>query len=131
MNRIGLVMACVLGSPAVLVHRADDGSSPAPFPDWFAVANAALDVVTFVAALWTWRTSSRAGARLVAASRILSLLIAVPALLAVGAPDRFVERMAVQTAATALIVALVLARGRRDGSERSPHEASPAENIAP
>ncbi|MEV8099838.1 hypothetical protein [Kitasatospora sp. NPDC085879] len=113
-NGIGLALACTLDSPAVLIHRAEDGSTLTPLPDWFAVINAALGFVTFITVLWTWRMESRTGARFVAASRILSLLITVSAFAASGTPSYLAELMAEQTVATALVVCFVLARRRRE-----------------
>ena len=113
-NRIGLGLALVfgvldLGSPFGPTGSADE---PGP-PMAVLVASAVLGLVTIVAAIWAWRTASRAGARIVAGSRILSILGALPAFFVSGVPAVVVAIVAVSVVLTVVTVVLVLSRPAR------------------
>ncbi len=58
----------------------------------------------------TWRTGNRVSARIVAGSRILSLLSALPAFFVEGVPALLVASVAVFAVLTVVAVGLVLSR---------------------
>jgi hypothetical protein len=80
-NTIGLGLCGLLGlfdmTSIALIGRQDTGQ-PGP-PAAVLVFAAVMGVVTVAAALYTWRTRDRLGARIVAGSRVLSALTALPA----------------------------------------------------
>ena len=80
-NKIGLVLCGLLGladtSSIALIGQLSPGE-PGP-PAAVLVFAAVMGVVTVAAAVYTWRTRGRLGARIVAGSRVLSALTALPA----------------------------------------------------
>ena len=80
-NKIGLVLCGLLGvadtSSIALIGQLSPGE-PGP-PAAVLVFAAVMGVVTVAAAIYTWRTRGRLGARIVAGSRVRSALTALPA----------------------------------------------------
>ena len=63
-----------------------------------------------MAVVYTWRTAHRTGSRVVAGSRILSAVTALPALLVTGVAAWVVAVVAVLIVVTVVATALVLSR---------------------
>lgn len=82
-------------------------------PQVVLVAGAVLGVITIAAVIWTWRTGSRTATRIVAGSRILSALTALPAFVVAGVPTEFVILAAVFVLLTVVAVGMLLARPDR------------------
>jgi hypothetical protein len=111
-NKIGLALAGLLGLLDLLPMLggpAPDPNQPGP-PFVVLVAGAVLAVITLVAVVYTWRTGHRAGARIVAGSRIISAATALPAFFVPGVPAGLVAIVAAAVVVTAVTVALVLSR---------------------
>lgn len=82
-NKAGLVVCGLLGladtsNIALLLAGGSDSDSPGP-PAAVLVFGAVMGLVTLAAVVFTWRSGDRLGARVVAGSRVLSALTAVPA----------------------------------------------------
>lgn len=110
-NKIGLVLAVLFGladlSGPFTPVGADDGQAGPPMP--VLVAGAVLGLVTLVAVVFAWRNASRVAARIVAGTRILSALSALPAFFVTGVPAPVVALVAVSVVLTVVCVVLVLA----------------------
>lgn len=112
-NKIGLVLAGLLGTFDVL-SLLTPGPAPGEEgpPVEVLVATTVLGVITLIAVVWTWRTGSRVAARIVAGTRILSAITALPAFFVEGVPPAFVALAAVGVLLTVVAVGLVLSRPR-------------------
>lgn len=112
-NRTGLVLAGILGvfsaTSAFLTPDAGDADSEGP-PLGVLIADGVLGLITVVAVVYTWRTANRTGSRIVAGSRILSAVTALPAFFVNGVPAVVVVLVAVLVVLTAVATALVLSR---------------------
>lgn len=111
-NKVGLVLAGTLGvldTTNFFSIPAEEPETPGP-PVALLVADAVLGVITVVAVLYTWRSADRTGSRVVAGSRILSVITALPALLVAGVPAWVVVVVAVFVVVTVVVTALVLSR---------------------
>ena len=86
------------------------------------IASGVLGVITLIAVVHTFRTASRGGARITCASRILSMLTALPAFFVPGVPALLVVLAAVTVVLTLISVFLVLARPGDAGLIRPPGE---------
>lgn len=110
-NKVGLVIAGLLGlvdmANVVDLSSADDHPGP---PVAILAMDAVLGLVTVAAVIYTFRTGTRAGSRIAAASRILSAFTAVPAFFVTGVPAPLVAAAATFVVLTVLCVALLLAR---------------------
>ncbi|MFG1922148.1 hypothetical protein [Cryptosporangium sp. NPDC048952] len=72
--KVGLVLAALLAvSDLASLLSIPDSDEPGP-PAAVLIAGAAYGVITLVAVVYTWRTGNRIGARVVAGSRILSMI---------------------------------------------------------
>lgn len=112
-NKIGLALAALLGLSevfSILVPSPGPGAEGPPIE--VLVAGTVLGVITLVAVVWTWRTGSRVAARIVAGTRILSALTALPAFFVEGVPAAFVVWAAAGVVLTVICVGLVLSRPR-------------------
>lgn len=116
-NRIGLGLALVLGVldalNLLLTPPTPPGAEGPPLE--VLVATTVLGVITIAAGVWAWRTGSRTGVRIVAGSRILSAVTALPAFFVPGVPAVFVLLAAVFVLLTVVSVGMLLARPRRAG----------------
>ncbi|MDF3148843.1 MULTISPECIES: hypothetical protein [unclassified Streptomyces] len=111
-NKVGLGLAAALGlldMINVVGVWAPDSDEPGP-PAGVIVADAVLGLITVVAVVYTWRTANRTGSRVVAGSRILSAITALPALFVTGVPAWGVAVVAVFIVVTVVVIALVLSR---------------------
>jgi hypothetical protein len=113
-NRIGLVLAAFFGlgdliSPLLGSPEPQTADSAGP-PMAVLIADSVLGLVTLVAVVYTWRTGNRVGARIVAGTRILSVLTALPAFFVPGVPAPLVVIVAATIVLTVITVALVLSR---------------------
>jgi hypothetical protein len=112
-NKVGLVLAGLLGlADLSSPFLPTDESAEAGPPMGVLVADAVLGLITIVAVIYTWRTANRVGARIVAGSRIISVLTAVPAFFVPGVPAAVVALVAAVVVVTIATVMLVLARPR-------------------
>lgn len=114
-NKVGLVLAALLGLSdllSLLVPQGDgqDNGDVAGPPLPVLIAGAVLGVITLVAVVYTWRTANRVGSRIIAGSRILSILGALPAFFVSGVPAFVVALVAVIVVLTIVTIALVLSR---------------------
>src|SRR4051812_14616840 len=71
-----------------------DPNQPRP-PLAVIITDSVIGLVSLIAVVWTWRTATRAGARIVAGTRILSVLTALPAFFVSGVPAGVVAMVAV------------------------------------
>jgi hypothetical protein len=111
-NKVGLSLATLLGlsdliGPFVPFPGAQDAPGP---PTAVQVAGAVLGLITLAAVVHTWRTGNRVSARIIAGTRILSLLGALPAFFVPGVPAGVVAVVAAGALLTILSVLLVLSR---------------------
>jgi predicted metallopeptidase len=77
------------------------------------VASSMQGLITLVAVVYTWRSRSRVGARIIAGSRILPMIIGLPAFIVDGVPPVVVVVVAVDVVVTVVAVGLVLSRPGR------------------
>lgn len=111
-NKVGLGLAAALGlldMTNVAGIPASDSDTPGP-PTGVLVADVVLGLITVVAVVYTWRTANRTGSRVVAGSRILSAITALPALFVTGVPAWVVPVVSVLIVVTVVVIALVLSR---------------------
>jgi len=111
-NKVGLGLAAALGlldMTSMVGVLTPDSDGPGP-PAGVLVGDAVLGLITVVAVVHAWRTASRTGSRVVAASRILSAITALPALFVTGVPAWAVALVAVLVVVTVVVIALVLSR---------------------
>ena len=79
LNKSGLIIAIVLGV-ADLTSPLQGGPGDQPGPPYpILLLDAALGLITIVAAVFAWRTARRAAVRVTAGSRIVSMITALPA----------------------------------------------------
>lgn len=116
-NKVGLGLAGLLGlwSTASVFIGPQPGPSETGPP--FA-ADSVLGLITLIAVIYTWRSRNRVGGRIVAGSRILSMISTLPAFLVDGVLSTFVVIAAVYVVATVVTVGLVLSRPGR------PHQVA-------
>ncbi len=113
-NRIGLGLAGVLGVLDLVdvvpaMSRTSDVSHASGPPLAEALVGAVFGVITVIAVSYSWRTGRRIGSRVVAGSRVLSALIALPAFF-LGVPAVLVAVASFFVLLSALSVGLVLSR---------------------
>ncbi|MFF4762002.1 hypothetical protein [Streptomyces sp. NPDC001292] len=111
-NKVGLVLAGLLGlldMSNFFMLPEPDSDTQGP-PTAVAIADGVLGVITVLAVLYTWRTLNRTGSRVVAGSRILSVVSALPAFFVSGVPAAVVALVAVFTILSVVVIALVLTR---------------------
>jgi hypothetical protein len=112
-NRVGIGLAVVAGLIDV-IGLAALGVTPAPGeqgpPDAVLALGAALGTVTIAAATYAWIRRSRAGLRVAAATRLLSMVLALPAFVVDGVPAPVVALTAVSLLVTLATVALLMSR---------------------
>jgi hypothetical protein len=109
MLRTGVVLAVLLALGDLALLPAGGGEFP---PAGIAIAAAVIAVVTLVAAVVAWR-GDRVATLIVAATRVLSALSAVPAFFAPGVPAAAAAAAAGIVAVSAVCVALLLLGVRR------------------
>jgi hypothetical protein len=108
--RVGLglaVLLAVVDVAGAFVPTAPDGEGP---PLTVMIFSAVMGVVTLAAAVWVVRTGARNGLRIVAVSRILSGLTAVPAFFMPDVPPLFVAWGAATVVLTIVAVVLLMSR---------------------
>ena len=127
-NKIGLGLAAVLGladvaSLGTLGQQMDPGEQGPPAG--VTIFSAVLGVITLVCVVIAWRSGSRPALRGVAGTRILSMILGLPAFFADGVPAGLVAFSAVGVVLTLACLALVLSRpkvvagGAEAGLERA------------
>jgi hypothetical protein len=112
-NKIGLSLAGLLGLGDTLTlfpGGLQPGPGEAEPPFAVLVAGSVLGLITLVAVVYTWRSRSRVSGRIVTGSRILSMIIGLPAFFVAGVPSIFVVLTAVSVVVTVIAVGLVLSR---------------------
>lgn len=102
--KIGLVLAALLGAGDVATPLLTDGEHP---PMAVAVIAAVLGLVTLAAIVPAWR-GNRAATALVAGTRLVSALGAVPAFFASDVPGPAVAAAGALVVVTLAVVALLL-----------------------
>jgi hypothetical protein len=108
-NKIGLAVAGILGlvdTASLLMPRPGPGELGPPVA--VLIVDTILGLVTLLAVVYTVRTAARAGARVVAGSRVLSTITALPAFFVPGVPPGLVAVAAVAVVVTLVTVWLVL-----------------------
>jgi hypothetical protein len=111
-NKVGLVLAGLLGLIDLTNFASlpgGDSDTPEP-PTAVLVAGGLLGLITIAAVIYTWRSANRTGSRVVAGSRILSAITALPALFVPGIPAWIVALAAVFVVVTVAVIGLVLSR---------------------
>jgi hypothetical protein len=87
-NKVGLALCGLLGTADIVglafIGAAEPGVQGPPTA--VIVSSAVMGVITLVALVFTWRSGSRLGSRIIAATRILSALTGVPAFLLDNVP---------------------------------------------
>jgi hypothetical protein len=111
-NSVGLVIAALLavGDIVSAFFPTPDGAIGPPLP--IVVLGGLLGVATLVAVVVAWRTGRRGALRIVAGTRVLSAITALPAFF-VDVPALVKLLVAVFVVLTIVSVALVLAPARR------------------
>lgn len=114
-NKIGLGLAGLLGFWDILSVFTDPRPGPGEAGPPFAVlvARLVLGLITLVAVVYTWRSRSRVGGRIIAGSQILVMISALPAFFVDGVLSTFVVLSAVDVVVTVIAVGLVLSRPER------------------
>jgi hypothetical protein len=110
-NKIGLVLAGLLGvtdMASLLGPQPGPGEEGPPMA--VLIAGSILGLLTVVAVIYVFRTASRTGSRIVAGTRILSMITALPAFFVEGVPAGLVALAAVGVVVTLLTVWLVLSK---------------------
>lgn len=111
-NKAGLVLAGLSGLvdlTSAFDLSGQDGDHPGP-PTAVIAVDVVLGLITLIAVGYAWRTGNRAGSRIAAAARILSVITALPAFFVDGVPAGLVAIVAAFVVLTVLTVALLLAR---------------------
>jgi hypothetical protein len=103
------VVLAVVDIAGAFVPTAPDGQGP---PLVVMVFAAVMGVVTLVAAVLVARSGSRAGVRVIAVSRILSAITALPAFFVPDVPAPFVAWGAATVVLTIVAVVLLMSRAR-------------------
>jgi hypothetical protein len=113
-NKVGLVIAVLLALGDVAGMFANPQPAPGEQgpPTAVLVAGGILGIVAVVAAVYTWRTGNRIGSRVVAATRILAAITALPAFFVSGVPAGLVALAAGGVILTVITVWLVLSPPR-------------------
>ena len=114
-NSVGLVIAALLavGDVVSAFFPTPDGVIGPPLP--IVVLGGLLGVATLVAVVVAWRTGRRGALRIVAGTRVLSAITALPAFF-VDVPALVKLLVAVVVVLTVVSVVLVLAPARRAAS---------------
>ena len=112
-NRAGLVLAGLLGlaDAASLLFTTPEGEVGPPLA--VLAVGTVVGLVTLAAVVAAWRTGSRTALRVTAGSRIVSVILGLPAFLVDEVPPALVAVSAVGTALTVVAVVLVLAPAGR------------------
>ena len=115
-NRIGFVLAVLLavGDVTSVAQPTPEGEVGPPFV--VLTVGAGLGLVTLAGVWLGWARGSRAGVRTAAASRLLSMLLALPAFFVAGLPAWIRVATAVAVLVTILSVVLMLARPAPGGA---------------
>lgn len=112
-NRVGIVLAVLLGI-ADVVSLAGVGATPAPGeegpPDVVLIVGAVLGLVTIAAAVLAWVRHSRGGLRVAAVTRLLSMVLALPAFFVEGVPAPLVALVAALMVVSLASAALLVSR---------------------
>ncbi len=113
-NKIGLVIAGLLGlgdltSPFTSLGGDSDPGAEGP-PMAILIADAVLGLITIIAVVYMWRTASRISARIIAGSRILSVISALPAFFVSGVPAPVVVLVAAVVVVTVVAIVLIMSR---------------------
>ena len=109
-NKIGLGLAFVLGLGDIAsLGTIGQDMSPGEQgpPAGVTVFSAVLGVITLVGIVIAWRTGARPALRAVAGSRIVSMILGLPAFFADGVPAGWVVISAVAVVLTLLALALM------------------------
>jgi hypothetical protein len=113
-NRVGLALCALLGVLDVINFLL--APEPAPgeesAPPVVIAATSVLGVVTLAGVALAWRNRNRIAARVTAGSRVVSVLLGLPAFFVPGVPAWVVAVSAVLTLLTAVAVFLLLRRPR-------------------
>jgi hypothetical protein len=111
-NKVGLVLAALLavGDIAAVGSPTPDGETGPPIA--ILIFSAVCGVVTLVATIPAWRSGERSALRVVAGTRILSAITALPAFF-VDIPAGLVALTAVFVILTVVAVVMVLTPARQ------------------
>ncbi|MFC5214890.1 hypothetical protein [Streptomyces coerulescens] len=115
-NKVGLGLAMALGlfdMTNFLSIPAEKSDVPGP-PTAILLADGVLGVITVLAVIHAWRRADRTASRVVAGTRILSAIAALPALFVTGVPAWVVAVVALFVLVSVVVIALVLARPAPD-----------------
>lgn len=119
-NKAGLALCGLLGASDIAGLAAIDAAKPGEQgpPTAILISGAVLGVITLVVVVFTWRTHSRMGTRIIAATRILSALSSLPAFLLDNVPA-----VAIVIAGSGIVITLVavwLLLARPSDPDRAP-----------
>jgi peptidoglycan/LPS O-acetylase OafA/YrhL len=110
--KVGYWLAVVLGVvdiASLFLPQQPDGEGP---PWEVTVFSGVMGVITVAAAVWVARAGSRPALRIMAVSRILSGITALPAFFVPGVPPVFVAFGAAVVVLTIVAVVLLMSRAR-------------------
>jgi hypothetical protein len=111
-NKVGLALAAVLGVSDVASAFSPTPEGEVGPPVGILLLGGVLGVVTLVAVVWAFRSRSRGAVRIVAASRIVSAITALPAFF-VDIPDWLRLMAGVIVILTVVVVVMMLLPSRR------------------
>jgi hypothetical protein len=103
------VLLAVVDVATLLLPTPADGEGP---PVAVTLFSAVMGVITLVAAVLVARTGRRSGLRVMAVSRILSAITALPAFFVEGPPPIIVAAGAAMVVLTIVAVVLLMSRAR-------------------
>jgi hypothetical protein len=110
-NKVGLVLAALLalGDLASLLQPTPDGEVGPPFS--ILLVDGLLGVLTIVGVVIAWRSASRGAIRVVAGSRIISAITALPAFF-VDVPAALKVLVGVIVLVTVAVVVMIMTPAR-------------------
>ena len=111
-NRVGVVLAVLLGLTDVvgLFVTPTPGPGEQGPPEVVLIFGAVMGVITIAACVYAWVRNSRGGLRVAAATRLLSMITALPAFFVEGVPAPLVMTAAMGVVITLVTVALLVSR---------------------
>lgn len=119
--KIGYWLCVILGvldlSSLLLTPSPGAGEEGPPLE--VLIFDSVMGLITVAAAVWVFRSGARNGVRIMAASRILSAITALPAFFVADVPPQLVALGAGGVVVTIVAVVLLMSRSRANGAPRT------------